>query len=42
MLIEPISHISTNFNEYKQAEASLKRLNKINMQPLEKDDKNLE
>ena len=24
MLIDPISHISTNFNEYKQAEASLK------------------
>ena len=36
MLIDPISHISTNFNEYKQAEASLKRLKKINMQPMEK------
>ncbi len=42
MLIDPISHISTNFNEYKQAEASLKRLRKINMQPLEKDERNFE
>ncbi len=42
MLIDPISHISTNFNEYKQAEASLKRLKKINMQPIEKDEGNLE
>ena len=42
MLIDPISHISTNFNEYKQAEASLKRLKKINMQPMEKDKRNLE
>ncbi len=42
MLIDPISHISTNFNEYKQAEASLKRLKKINEQPVEKDERNLE
>ena len=42
MLIDPISHISTNFNEYKQAEASLKRLKKINRQPIEKDEGNLE
>ena len=42
MLIDPISHISTNFNEYKQAEASLKRLKKINMQPMETDERNLE
>ena len=42
MLIDPISHISTNFNEYKQAEASLKRLKKINKQPMEKDEQNLE
>ncbi len=41
MLIDPISHISTNFNEYKQAEASLKRLKKLNMQPMEKDEQNL-
>jgi len=42
MLIDPISHISTNFNEYKQAEASLKRLKKINTQPIEQDDKFLD
>ena len=41
MLIDPISHISTNFNDYKQAEASLKRLKKINLEPQEQDDKNL-
>ncbi len=35
MLIDPISHISTNFNDYKQAEASIKRLNKINLEPIE-------
>ena len=35
MLIDPISHISTNFNEYKQAEASLKRLKKLNLEPTE-------
>ncbi len=40
MLIDPISHISTNFNEYKQAEASLKRLKKLNLDPIEKDDRN--
>ena len=40
MLIDPISHISTNFNEYKQAEASLKRLKNLNLEPLEQDDKN--
>ncbi len=42
MLIDPISHISTNFNEYKQAEASLKRLKKISTQPIEQDERNLE
>ncbi len=42
MLIDPISHISINFNEYKQAEASLKRLKKINLEPLEKEEKYLE
>ena len=41
MLIDPISHISTNFNEYKQAEASLKRLKKINLEPVEQNEKNL-
>ena len=35
MLIDPISHISTNFNEYKQAEASMKRLKKLNLEPIE-------
>ncbi len=42
MLIDPISHISTNFNDYKQAEASLKRLKKINLEPIEQEEKNLE
>ena len=41
MLIDPISHISTNFNEYKQAEASIKRLKKINLEPNEDEDTNL-
>ncbi len=35
MLIDPISHISTNFNDYKQAEASLKRLKLLNAEPVE-------
>ncbi len=42
MLIDPISHISTNFNEYKQAEASLKRLKKINLEPTEPEEKKIE
>ncbi len=41
MLIDPISHISTNFNDYKQAEASIKRLNNINLEPIEDDKENL-
>ena len=41
MLIDPISHISINYNEYKQAEASLKRLKRINLEPLEQEEKNL-
>ncbi len=41
MLIDPISHISINFNEYKQAEASLKRLKKINLEPTEQEENNL-
>ena len=40
MLIDPISHISTNFNEYKQAEASLKRLRILNLEPTEDENKN--
>ena len=41
MLIDPISHVSTNFNDYKQAEASIKRLKKINLEPTENDKDNL-
>ena len=41
MLIDPISHVSTNFNDYKQAEASIKRLKNINKEPVEDDKKNL-
>ena len=41
MLIDPISHISTNFNDYKQAEASIKRLKKISLEPVEDDKENL-
>tara|TARA_Y100001970_G_scaffold292684_1_gene435207 strand:- start:3664 stop:5307 length:1644 start_codon:yes stop_codon:yes gene_type:complete len=40
MLIDPISHLTTNFNDFKQAEASLKRLNKINLEPTEIDVEN--
>ena len=41
MLIDPISHVSTNFNDYKQAEASIKRLKNINQEPVEDDEENL-
>jgi len=41
MLIDPISHVSTNFNDYKQAEASIKRLKDINLEPIEDDKGNL-
>ena len=41
MLIDPISHVSTNFNDYKQAEASIRRLKNINSEPIEDDIKNL-
>lgn len=40
MLIDPISHVSTNFNDYKQAEASIKRLKNINQEPVEDDKEN--
>jgi len=40
MLIDPISHISTNFNDYKQAEASIKRLKNINLEPIEDNKEN--
>ena len=35
MLIDPISHLTTNFNELKQAQASLIRLQKIDKEPIE-------
>jgi ATP-binding cassette subfamily B protein len=35
MLIDPISHITTNYNELKQGQASLKRLNEITTNPTE-------
>ncbi len=35
MLIDPISHISSNYNELKQGQASLKRLNQITKNPVE-------
>ncbi len=41
MLIDPIGHVSTNFNDYKQAEASIKRLKNINQEPVEDVKKNL-
>jgi len=41
MLIDPISHVSSNFNDYKQAEASIKRLKNINQEPVEDDKENL-
>ncbi len=41
MLIDPISHVSTNYNDFKQAEASIKRLKKINQEPIEDDENNL-
>jgi len=40
MLIDPISHVSTNYNDYKQAEASIKRLKNINQEPVEDDEEN--
>ncbi len=42
MLIDPISHVSTNFNDYKQAEASIKRLKSINQKPVEDEKENLQ
>ncbi len=38
MLIDPISHLTTNFNEFKQGQASLKRLQEIENQELEQQD----
>ncbi len=36
MLIDPISHITCNYNELKQGQASLRRLNEITINPQEK------
>jgi len=36
MLIDPISHITTNYNELKQGQASLRRLNELTTNPIEK------
>ena len=35
MLIDPISHLTTNFNEFQQGQASLKRLRAIENEPVE-------
>ncbi len=38
MLIDPISHLTTNFNEFKQGQASLKRLMDLEKIPMERKD----
>ncbi|MGA0768579.1 MAG: ABC transporter ATP-binding protein [bacterium] len=39
MLIDPISHLTTNFNEFQQGQASLRRLREIEHNPVEPSDK---
>ena len=39
MLIDPISHLTTNFNEFQQGQASLRRLREIEQQAIEPPDK---
>jgi len=39
MLIDPISHLTTNFNEFQQGQASLRRLRAIENEPVEAADK---
>ena len=39
MLIDPISHLTTNFNELKQGQASLNRLRAIEREPVEPPDR---
>ena len=39
MLIDPISHLTTNFNELQQGQASLKRLMEIDLEPIEQHNK---
>ncbi|WP_094559335.1 ABC transporter ATP-binding protein [Synechococcus sp. 8F6] len=38
MLIDPISHLTTNFNEFQQGQASLRRLRAIEAEPVEAPD----
>jgi ATP-binding cassette subfamily B protein len=39
MLIDPISHLTTNFNEFQQGQASLRRLRSIEAEPSEPPDR---
>jgi ATP-binding cassette subfamily B protein len=39
MLIDPISHLTTNFNEFQQGKASLRRLREIEQQAVEPPDR---
>jgi ATP-binding cassette subfamily B protein len=39
MLIDPISHLTTNFNELQQGQASLNRLRAIELEPVEPPDR---
>jgi ATP-binding cassette subfamily B protein len=39
MLIDPISHLTTNYNEFQQGQASLRRLREIEHQAIEPPDK---
>jgi ATP-binding cassette subfamily B protein len=39
MLIDPISHLTTNFNEFQQGQASLRRLRAIEAEPIEPADR---
>jgi ATP-binding cassette subfamily B protein len=39
MLIDPISHLTTNFNEFQQGQASLRRLRAIEAEPIEPPDR---
>ncbi|MEB3261158.1 MAG: ABC transporter ATP-binding protein, partial [Cyanobacteriota bacterium] len=39
MLIDPISHLTTNFNEFQQGQASLRRLRAIEAEPMEQPDR---
>ena len=41
MLIDPISHITVNYNELKQGQASLRRLNELTTNPLERSTSNI-